>query len=90
MRTLAQRNQLWATHSEDRIGNLSVQFAVIGSLAIGTTAVIICREIDLSIGAVEGICAVVAGLVGVVLGMPWPLAAAAIPGLLCLRSAING
>ena len=35
-------------------GNLSVQFAIIGALAIGSTAVIICREIDLSIGAVEG------------------------------------
>ena len=31
------------------LGNLSVQFAVIGALAIGTTCVIICREIDPSI-----------------------------------------
>lgn len=56
------------------IGNLSLQFAVIGALAIGTTAVIICKEIDLSIGAVEGFCAVIAALVAVSLGAPWPLA----------------
>lgn len=56
------------------ISNLSVQFAIIGTLAIGTTAVIICREIDLSIGAVEGCCAVIAGLTAVELGAPWPFA----------------
>ena len=56
------------------LSNLSVQFAIIGALAIGTTAVIICREIDLSIGAVEGFCAVIAALVAVELALPWPLA----------------
>ena len=56
------------------LSNLSVQFAVIGALAIGTTAVIICREIDLSIGAVEGFCAVIAALVAVKAGLPWPFA----------------
>ena len=47
---------------------------MIGALAIGTTAVIICREIDLSIGAVEGFCAVIAALVAVKAGLPWPFA----------------
>jgi len=56
------------------ISNLSVQFAIIGTLAIGTTAIIICREIDLSIGAVEGACAVIGAMILVNLGMPWPLA----------------
>jgi ribose/xylose/arabinose/galactoside ABC-type transport system permease subunit len=56
------------------LSNLSVQFAIIGALAIGTTAVIICREIDLSIGAAEGFCAVIAALVAVELALPWPLA----------------
>ncbi len=56
------------------LGNLSVQFAVIGALAIGTTAVIICREIDLSIGAIEGFCAVIAAIAAVKIGLPWPLA----------------
>src|SRR5262245_21034508 len=59
------------------LSNLSVQFAIIGALAIGTTAVIICREIDLSIGAAEGFCAVIAALVAVELALPWPLAIAA-------------
>lgn len=56
------------------ISNLSVQFAIIGTLAIGTTAVIICREIDLSIGAVEGFCAVIAAIAAVQLEAPWPVA----------------
>lgn len=56
------------------ISNLSVQFAIIGTLAIGTTAVIICREIDLSIGAVEGFCAVIAAIAAVRAGLPWPVA----------------
>lgn len=56
------------------ISNLSVQFAIIGTLAIGTTAIIICREIDLSIGAVEGFCAVAAAIVAVKLEAPWPIA----------------
>lgn len=56
------------------ISNLSVQFAIIGTLAIGTTAIIICREIDLSIGAVEGACAVVGAMVLVNYGLPWPIA----------------
>jgi ribose/xylose/arabinose/galactoside ABC-type transport system permease subunit len=56
------------------LSNLSVQFAVIGILAIGTTSIIICREIDLSIGAVTGGCAVIGAMVLVNFGMPWPLA----------------
>ncbi len=59
------------------ISNLSVQFAIIGVLAIGTTAIIICREIDLSIGAVEGCCAVIAAIVAVKAELAWPLAVAA-------------
>ena len=37
------------------INNLSVQFAIIGTLAIGTTAVIICREIDTNLDGVKDI-----------------------------------
>jgi ribose/xylose/arabinose/galactoside ABC-type transport system permease subunit len=59
------------------ISNLSVQFAIIGVLAIGTTAIIICREIDLSIGTVEGFCAVIAAIVAVKAGLAWPLAVVA-------------
>jgi len=53
------------------IGNLSVQFSIIGVLAIGTTPLIICKEIDLSIGAAEGFCAVIAALLTVNIGVPW-------------------
>jgi ribose/xylose/arabinose/galactoside ABC-type transport system permease subunit len=56
------------------ISNLSVQFAIIGTLAIGTTPIIICREIDLSIGAIEGLCAVIAGILAVWWELSWPLA----------------
>ena len=56
------------------ISNLSVQFAIIGTLAIGTTPIIICREIDLSIGAVEGFCAVIGAIVAVKTTTPWPFA----------------
>lgn len=58
------------------INNILVQFSIIGVLAIGTTFVIISREIDLSIGSIEGFCAVVAGIFAVSLGYPWPIAVA--------------
>jgi ribose/xylose/arabinose/galactoside ABC-type transport system permease subunit len=72
------------------LGNLSVQFAIIGVLAIGTTAVIICREIDLSIGATEGFCAVIAALAAIELDLPWPLAVVAAIGAGGLIGAFNG
>jgi ribose/xylose/arabinose/galactoside ABC-type transport system permease subunit len=72
------------------INNLSVQFAIIGTLAIGTTAVIICREIDLSIGAVEGFCAVIAALMAVTFAVPWPLAVLAAVLAGGLVGAFNG
>ena len=72
------------------LGNLSVQFAVIGALAIGTTAVIICREIDLSIGAIEGFCAVVAASFAVTLGLPWPIAVLAAIAAGALVGSFNG
>jgi ribose transport system permease protein len=72
------------------LGNLSVQFAIIGVLAIGTTAVIICREIDLSIGATEGFCAVIAALTAIELELPWPLAVVAAIGAGGLIGAFNG
>jgi ribose/xylose/arabinose/galactoside ABC-type transport system permease subunit len=56
------------------LSNLSVQFAIIGTLAIGTTPIIICREIDLSIGAIEGFCAVMGAIAVVWWELPWPLA----------------
>lgn len=59
------------------INNILVQFSIISVLAIGTTFVIVSREIDLSIGAIEGLCAVVAGLMAVTWGCHWAWAIAA-------------
>lgn len=58
------------------INNILVQFSIIGVLAIGTTFVVIAREIDLSIGSIEGFCAVVAAMCAVTFAIPWPIAVA--------------
>jgi ribose/xylose/arabinose/galactoside ABC-type transport system permease subunit len=71
-------------------GNLSVQFAIIGALAIGSTAVIICKEIDLSIGAIEGFCAVIAGICIVNFGIPWPVSILIAISSGALVGAVNG
>lgn len=57
--------------------NLLLQASTVGILAFGTTVVLITEEIDLSIGAVEGLTAVIAAELMVNLGVPWPLAIAA-------------
>lgn len=72
------------------ISNLSVQFAIIGTLAIGTTPVIICREIDLSIGAIEGFCAVIGAIAVVWWALPWPLAVLMAVFAGSLVGALNG
>ncbi|MHB8590236.1 MAG: ABC transporter permease [Candidatus Dormibacteraceae bacterium] len=55
------------------ITNLLLEASVVGILAVGTTAVLITEEIDLSIGAVEGIGAVVTGIVIVSYHVAWPI-----------------
>lgn len=72
------------------VNNILIQFSVIGVLAVGTAFVIIAREIDLSIGAVEGLAAVVAGLIAVTYGLPWPLAVAGAILVGGLIGAFNG
>lgn len=72
------------------INNIAMQMAVIGSLALGTTPTIICREIDLSIGAIEGICAVIGGLFAIQYGAPWGLAIVISLLVGCAIGAING
>jgi ribose transport system permease protein len=57
------------------IGNLLLASSVIGILAFGSTIVILAQEIDLSIGALEGMGAVIAALTIVNLHAPWPLGA---------------
>jgi ribose transport system permease protein len=53
--------------------NILLQAAIIGILAFGSTVAMISEEIDLSVGALEGFTAVVAGIVVVWFGLPWPL-----------------
>jgi ribose transport system permease protein len=70
--------------------NILLATSVIGILAIGATFVISSAAIDLSVGSLLAVSAVVAGLVVKNAGLPWPLgilAALATGGLLGL---ING
>ncbi len=56
------------------LSNLVLQLGVVGTLAIGVVLVLIAGEIDLSLGAVAGVCA---GLLGVLLAQHgWPTWAA--------------
>ncbi len=64
-------NSQFAT--SQNIENLLLAASGIGILAISTTAVLISEEIDLSIASIEGIAAVIAGIVIVNHGWPWPL-----------------
>ena len=72
------------------LNNVAIQVAVIGALALGTTPAIICREIDLSIGAIEGFCAVISGIFAVTLGVPWPVAIIISLAAGALVGALNG
>jgi ribose/xylose/arabinose/galactoside ABC-type transport system permease subunit len=70
--------------------NILLQASIIGILAFGSTVAMISEEIDLSVGALEGFTAVVAGIVVVWLGLPWPLGVAAAIGCGMLIGLANG
>lgn len=72
------------------IVNILIQVSVVGVLAFGSTMVLITEEIDLSIGAVEGLTAVIAGIVIVNLGLPWPLGIVAAILAGCIVGLFNG
>ena len=55
------------------IGNLLLASSILGLLAFGETVVMITGEIDLSIGALEGMGSVVAAIVIINHGVAWPL-----------------
>jgi ribose transport system permease protein len=57
---------------------------------VGTTVVIITEEIDLSIGAVEGLSAVVTGILIVENGVPWPIGIVLAIGVGILVGVLNG
>lgn len=75
--------------SSDNIFNVSRNFAFIGLIALGQTAVIATGGIDLSVGSVMGLAGTVTGLV---LGGGQPLVLAAAAGLGCalLCGLVNG
>ena len=75
--------------SADNIFNISRNFAFIGLIALGQTAVIATGGIDLSVGSVMGLVGIVTGLV---LGSGQPLIVAAAAGLGCalLCGLVNG
>ncbi len=49
-------------HSEDNFYNITRNFALVGVMALGMTVVIITGGIDLSVGSIMGVVAVVSGL----------------------------
>lgn len=71
---LASLNSTFATTRN--IENLFLAASGIGILAVSTTAVLIAEEIDLSIASIEGLAAIVAGIVIVNHGVAWPLGVA--------------
>ena len=75
--------------SEDNFYNITRNFAFIGIMALGLTAVIITGGIDLSVGSIMGLTAVACGLV---LEAQYPWWAAIIAGLAAgaIAGAVNG
>ncbi|MFL5804911.1 MAG: sugar ABC transporter permease [Roseiflexaceae bacterium] len=54
--------------------NLMVQIAAVGTIAVGVVLVLLIGEIDLSVGAVSGLCAAAMAVLSVKQSMPAPLA----------------
>ncbi|MCY3972009.1 MAG: ABC transporter permease, partial [Acidobacteria bacterium] len=75
--------------SADNIFNISRNFAFIGLIALGQTAVIATGGIDLSVGSVMGLVGIVTGLV-LASGQPLIVAAAAGLGCALLCGLVNG
>src|SRR5512138_1465165 len=54
--------------------NLMVQIAALGTLAVGIVLVLLIGEIDLSVGAVSGLCAAIMAVLSVKNGASAPIA----------------
>ena len=50
--------------------NLMVQISSVGTIAVGVVLVLLIGEIDLSVGAVSGLCAGIMGVLSVKIGLP--------------------
>src|SRR5215469_8728893 len=75
--------------STENFYNITRNFAFIGIMALGMTTVIITGGIDLSVGSVMGLAAIVAGLVLQAAG-PWWLAMGAGLAAGLVAGAVNG
>jgi D-xylose transport system permease protein len=60
--------------SPRNLTNLMLQIAGIGTISVGIVLVLLLGEIDLSVGAVSGLCAAVLAVLNVKRGIPAPLA----------------
>jgi ribose transport system permease protein len=76
-------------HSEENFYNITRNFAFIGIMALGLTAVIITGGIDLSVGSIMGLVAVASGLT-LEAGYPWWAAIVAGLAAGAVTGAING
>jgi D-xylose transport system permease protein len=72
--------------SSTNIVNLSLQITAVGLISVGVVLVLLLGEIDLSVGAVSGLCAAIAAVLSVKHG--WP-AGAAIAVAICAGAAIG-
>jgi ribose transport system permease protein len=76
--------------SPRNLGNVGLQAAALIILSLGMTLVILTEGIDLSLGAVLGLCGVVMSLLLVARGVPLPLAIGAALAVGLLAGALNG
>jgi rhamnose transport system ATP-binding protein len=73
----------------DNIRGILASVAVLGIIALGVNQVILCGDIDISVGSMLGVCAIVAGAVGTSIGgLLLPLLAAMAAG--AAIGAVNG
>lgn len=76
--------------SSENLGNLTMQCAAIGTIALGVVLVLLLGEIDLSVGSVSGLAAAVLAVTFVQLSWPLALALVAGIGIGCLVGLLYG
>lgn len=76
--------------SSENLGNLTMQCAAIGTIALGVVLVLLLGEIDLSVGSVSGLAAAVLAVTFVQLQWPLVLAVVAAMAVGCLVGLLYG
>ncbi len=76
--------------STDNLYNITRNFAFIAIMALGMTAVILTGGIDLSVGSIMGLCAILLGYGWKNLGLPLPASIALSLGVGALAGFVNG